>query len=140
MKLDVTFRNIEATDALRDRASAKFQKVARHLKEPIEGHLTLRVERHRHTAEIIVHSAGSETLKTHETTGDMYASVDGVMKKLRTHVRRRRDQAVDRQHGRQLAPQGDGFVTDLGVLPDDYLDEETEEVSLEEAAALAASS
>ncbi len=98
MGLEMTFRNLEASDLLRARAEKKFSKVVKHLREPIEGHLVCRVEKHRHRAELTVHSAG-ETLKVHEETADMYATIDGVMNKLARAARRSRERRIDRTHG-----------------------------------------
>ena len=41
MRLEVSYRNIRAADALRERAERKFRKVTKHLREPIEVHVVL---------------------------------------------------------------------------------------------------
>ena len=106
MRLDLTFRNINATDSLRQRAEKKFQKVAKHLKEPIEAHMVLNVEKHRHLAELTVHSAGEQYFKAHEESDDMYATIDGIMTKLERSARRKRERKIDRAH------RGSGIVID----------------------------
>ena len=101
MQFEVTFRNTEATDALRERAEKKFAKVAKHLREPIDAHLVLRVEKHRHIAELAVRAAGEQYFKAKDTTDDMYASIDGLMNKLERTVRRQRERLLDRKHGHE---------------------------------------
>jgi len=97
MHLDLTYRNIQATDALKDRAERKFRKVSKHLREPIEAHLVLRVEKHRHMAEATVAASG-DVFKAHEESADMYTTIDGLMNKLERVVRRHRERKIDRAH------------------------------------------
>ncbi len=105
MRFEVTYRNIRAADTLRDRAERKFQKVTKHLREPIEAHVVLRVEKHRHMAEATIASSG-DVFKAHEESDDMYVAIDGLMSKLERVVRRHRERIIDRAHS------GSGDATD----------------------------
>ena len=96
MNMDLTYRNIRATDAIKGRAEKKFQKVAKHLREPIDAHIVLRAEKHRHIAEATVSGSG-EVFKVQEETDDMYATIDGLMSKLERQVRRHKERVNDRQ-------------------------------------------
>ena len=108
MNMDVTYRNIRPSPALKGRAEKKFVKVAKHLREPIEGHLVLREEKHLKIAEFTVTGSG-EVFKAEEQSGDMFASIDGLMTKLERVVRRRKERNYDRlQSGSSDAE--DGFV------------------------------
>ena len=78
MNLDVTYRNVRPSDRLKGRAEKKFQKVAKHLREPIDAHLVLREEKHLKIAEFTVSGSG-EVFKVEEHTSDMFASIDGLM-------------------------------------------------------------
>ena len=98
MRLDITFRNTEPSEALRTRAEKKFRKVCKHMNEPIEGHLVLKVERHRNSAELTVHGGRDQSFRVHEVTEDMYATLDGLMHKLERAVRRSREKRIDRHH------------------------------------------
>jgi putative sigma-54 modulation protein len=95
MRFEVIFRNIQATDALRERAIRKFNKVVKHLREPVECHLILRVEKHRHCAEVNVNAAG-DTLKVAEESDDMYLTLDRLMHKLEQVARRQKERQQDR--------------------------------------------
>lgn len=110
MRLDITFRNIDASDALRERAEKKFKKVAKHLREPIDAHLVCKVEKHRHSAELTVHAAGEQTFKAQEVTDDMYTTIDGIMNKAERTVRRARERLIDRAQA-GVSEVADGFVT-----------------------------
>ncbi|MFH1465634.1 MAG: ribosome-associated translation inhibitor RaiA [Pseudomonadota bacterium] len=97
MRFEVTFRNTQTTDALLQRAERKFSKVAKHLREPVEAHLVVQVEKHRHMAEMTV-TTGRETLKVQDETDDMYRTIDRVMHKLERIARRAKERQQDRWH------------------------------------------
>lgn len=108
MRLEVTYRNIRPADALKNRAEKKFKKVTKHLREPIEAHVVLRIEKHRHMAEATVAAAG-EVFKAHEESEDMFTSIDGLMAKLERVARRHRERNLDRMHAGS-GDAGDGFL------------------------------
>ena len=87
MELEFTFRNIESTDAIKDWANKRFQKVIKHLREPSKAHLTVSVDKFRHRAELTVHSHGEILRATDETT-DLYMTLDQVMAKLEETAQR----------------------------------------------------
>jgi putative sigma-54 modulation protein len=105
MNMDLTYRNIKPSTRLKGRAEKKFQKVAKHLREPIEAHFVLREEKHMKIAEFTVTGSG-EVFKAEEQTSDMFASIDGAMTKLERVVRRHKERAIDRWHT------GSGDATD----------------------------
>lgn len=118
MNMDVTYRNVKPSIRLKGRAEKKFQKVAKHLREPIDAHLVLREEKHMKIAEFTVTGSG-EVFKTEEQTSDMFASIDGAMTKLERAVRRHKERAHDRRHA------GSGDASDGFVSPssDDQVEE-----------------
>ena len=107
MRFEVTFRNTQATDALVERAQRKFSKVVKHLREPVEAHMVVHVEKHRHRAEITVNAA-RDTLKVQEETDDMYATIDRIMHKLERVARRHKERMNDRYQ--QQPEPTDGFT------------------------------
>ncbi len=127
MRFEVTFRNTQATDALVKRAERKFAKVAKHLREPIEAHMVVHVEKHRHMAEVNV-ITGRETLKVQEETDDMYRTIDRVMHKLERVARRHKERQQDRWH--QGSQPADGFT-----LAEALADVEEAEYDLDEVPA-----
>ena len=117
MNMDLTYRNIKPSTRLKGRAEKKFQKVAKHLREPIEAHVVLREEKHLKIAEFTVTGSG-EVFKAIEQSSDMFASIDGAMTKLERVVRRHKERAQDRwQTGSGEAI--DGFVQPSGDEPED---------------------
>lgn len=129
MRFEVTFRNTQTTDALVQRAERKFAKVAKHLREPIEAHMVVQVEKHRHMAEVNV-TTGRETLKVQEETDDMYRTIDRVMHKLERVARRHKERQQDRWHaGNQPA---DGFTLAEALADVEEADHDLDEAPMTE--------
>ena len=81
MTIEFTGRKIEITPALKAFSEQKLKKLSRVLDGIIEAHVILTVEKHRQSAEIIVHSPHA-TLTGSETTDDLYKSIGQVLAKL----------------------------------------------------------
>ncbi len=93
MELEFTFRNVEPTDAIKNWANKRFHKVTKHLKDPTSAHLEVSVDKHRHRAELTVHSHG-DILRATEETDDMYATLDQVMLKLEASAQRQKERSL----------------------------------------------
>lgn len=99
MKVSVTFRHMEASDALRDYATEKVERVAaKYLKGHVEAHVILEATRHRHQnlAEINIHASHFD-ISAHTYDGDMYAAVDTAVDKVETQLRKHKDRINDRK-------------------------------------------
>ena len=87
MQVTVTFRHIEATDALRRHAEEKVQRIAKYLHRPIDAHVILSVVKRRHVAEIVL-NADRTTLNAKEETNDLYSAIDAATDKLEQRARK----------------------------------------------------
>jgi putative sigma-54 modulation protein len=101
MNLDITGRHIEITPALKDFAEDKLRKLTKLLDEPIEVHVVLGIEKHRHTAEIKVKSRTAILSGTQET-GDLYASIGEVADKLERQALKHKEKMRNHKHRKSL--------------------------------------
>ena len=99
MQLNITFRNLDATEALKQYASEKIQRVHKYLDRAGEAHVVLSLERHLQHADITIH-AGTFLLRGREKSEDMYASIDLAMDKIERQLRRYKEK-LKRHHGRE---------------------------------------
>ena len=90
MDVTITGRHMEVTDALRTYVESGLERIRHHFDRLIDVDVVLRVEKHRHIAEINLRANG---LRVHskETSADMYVSVDAVLQKLDKQVRKYKD-------------------------------------------------
>ncbi len=87
--VNVTFRHMEPTDALRQYAEKKFAHLGRVLKRPAEAHLILEVDKYRQCGEVTFKSGRIFATAAEENT-DLYAVIDLLTDKvghqLKKHV------------------------------------------------------
>jgi len=101
MQLQVSGRNLDITEPLREYAERKLARIERHLTEDTRVDLELAIERNRSIsanqhAELTVWTRGP-VLRAHEYADDMYAAIDLAVDKLDRQVRRYRER---RRHWR----------------------------------------
>jgi putative sigma-54 modulation protein len=99
MQLDVTGKNIEVTDSLRDYIREKLDRITRHFDNVIDVHVVLSVEKHRHFAEVNVSASGAK-LHADAEDKDMYAAVDEMADKIDRQVRKHKEKRQDRDQDR----------------------------------------
>ena len=87
MQVSVTFRHIEATEALRVHAERRVQRIAKYVHRPVDAHVVLSVTKRRHVAEIVL-NADRTTLTATEQTGDLYSAIDLAADKLEHQARK----------------------------------------------------
>src|SRR5262245_58848357 len=90
MTVSVTFRNIQATEALKRYARDKVERVQRHVSRPVDAHVVLFKERFLNVAEIVV-TANGKPLKCLARDDDMYDAIDEAIDKLDRQVRKAAD-------------------------------------------------
>jgi putative sigma-54 modulation protein len=96
MNLSVTFRHMEATDALKDYARERLEKIRKYFPDPITGHVVLSTERgYQHCVDVVLTLHNGIVLKGKEETEDMYSSIDLVVAKIERQVRRYKDRIRD---------------------------------------------
>src|SRR6478672_834378 len=107
MQLSVTFRHMDATDALKAYAHEKVERIRKYFPDPIKAHVVLVCDRgYNHTADVMITLHNGLVIKGVETTEDMYSSIDLVMAKIERQVRRykekiRNHKGADSIHGQR---------------------------------------
>lgn len=96
MRIDITGRQVEVTPALRKFAEDKLKKLERLLDGPLEAHIVLAIEKHRHLAEIQVRSR-TALLSGVRETADLYASINDVADKLERQALKHKEKLTTRK-------------------------------------------
>ena len=86
MNISITFRQMDATEAVKGYATEKVSKLQKFLRQPLHGQVTLSCEKRVHLAEVDLHSGGFH-YHAHESSEDMYATIDKVIDKLERQIR-----------------------------------------------------
>lgn len=90
MKLTVTGRKIEITEAIKQHMSQKMEKTIKDLGESADVHVALSIEKHRHFAEITIKTKAF-TLHSEDETDDLYTAMDSALLKMEKQIRKHRD-------------------------------------------------
>jgi putative sigma-54 modulation protein len=89
MQLSVTFRHMDSTEALKEYAREKIERVRKYFPDPIKAHVVLACDRgYNHIADVNIVLHNGIVIAGRETTEDMYSSIDLVMAKIERQVRR----------------------------------------------------
>ncbi len=135
MKVMIYGKNIDVTPSLKEYAKEKVGKLEKFFeKEPMEAQVSLEVEKERHIVEVTAHIGGL-ILRGEEETGDMYASIDGVMDKLERQVhkyktkinRRLREQRQEEEEEYRQKRTQQLMDEEEDLLPDEVKQDDGEE-------------
>src|SRR5215470_6802250 len=88
MQFAVTFRHMEPTEALKAYARERMERVRKYLPDPIACHVVLSTERHNHRIDVSFQLHNGLSIAGHETTENMYSSIDLVIAKIERQVRK----------------------------------------------------
>ncbi|MDL2267017.1 ribosome-associated translation inhibitor RaiA [Desulfovibrio sp. OttesenSCG-928-G15] len=133
MNIALTFKNFDPSDHLRQYAKRRFEKLGRflHKSENVEMTAVLTVDKFRHKADVQL-SGDGVAISAVEQSQDMYATVDMVLDKLETQLKKHAERMKEkRRSGRGSADAAAdvyvGDVQDAGDAPKYTIQEETVE-------------
>lgn len=97
MNIDITGRHVDVTSALREFTHDKLRKLERVMDGPLDVHVVLAIEKHRHMAEIQVKSRTAVFSGTTETD-DLYASISNATDKLERQALKHKQKLHSHKH------------------------------------------
>lgn len=90
MKISVTFRHMESSDAIRSRIELQCHHLEKFLLKPAEVHVILSVEKFRHRAEIIINDQ-THSAQASEVSDDLYLSIDRAIAKVEVQMQKHKE-------------------------------------------------
>ncbi len=128
MQLSVTFRHMDTSEALKEYAKEKVERITKYFPDPIKAHVVLACDRgYNHEADVVITLHNGILIKGEEVTEDMYSSIDLVMAKIERQVRRYKEKIrnhrptlpealeIEVQHSVVEVSDGDGSVDSAAV-------------------------
>ena len=98
MKFIVSGKNIEVTEALRDRVTRKLGKLGKFLKSDTEVHSTFSTEKNKHIVEVTIPFNGV-IFRAEEKNDDMYTSIDKIVDILEGQIRKNKTKLERKNKG-----------------------------------------
>lgn len=96
MRVNIAGRQVEVTKALQQFTEKKLSKLEKLLDGPVEAHVVLGIEKHRHLCEMQVRSR-TALLSGQSETEDLYASVGDVVDKLERQALKHKEKRKERK-------------------------------------------
>jgi putative sigma-54 modulation protein len=97
MNIEYAARNCHLDESLRATTEARLRRVTRFLEEPVEVHLVVEVEKHRHLAELRVAHKHGLIQATEETPAAMRDAIGMAIDKVEKQAQRARKRFMDRR-------------------------------------------
>ncbi len=113
MQFSVTFRHMEPTDSLKAYARERMERIRKYLPDPISCHVVMSTERHNHRIEVNFQLHNGLSIAGHETTENMYSSIDLCIAKIERQVRKYKGKLEERRtrpHGVEPLPWSHSIV------------------------------
>ncbi len=101
MRINVTFRHVDSSDALKEYAEQRLKKLKKYIEGPMDVNVVLSVEKFRHTAEVVISGDGIRAAAK-EVQEDMKAAIDLVSDKIEKQLKRYREKL----RSKRVTPQG----------------------------------
>jgi putative sigma-54 modulation protein len=79
---------MDATDALKEYAKERMDRIKKYFPDPIACHVVMSTERYNHRVDVNLQLHNGLQIAGHEATEDMYSSIDLVVAKIERQVRR----------------------------------------------------
>lgn len=96
MHLSFTFRNLDASEALKDYARDKLERIHKYFPDPIKVHVVFSSQRgYLFAADVQITLHNGLLLKGVEATEDFHSSIDLVMAKIERQLRKYKDRIRD---------------------------------------------
>ncbi len=104
MKINITGRHVEITDALRDHLQARLDSAFTDFPRVENVHVILNLEKHRHSVEITAHLPRHGHVEAKAESHDMYASIDQAAERAATQLHKWAEKIHDRKTRNGLTP------------------------------------
>ena len=90
IKVTVTFRHTQPTEALKQYAEQKMHRVGKYFSKPLDAHVILAVDaKERQVAEVELHTHGTMILGK-EQHQDLYAAIDLAIDKIERQIKKQK--------------------------------------------------
>jgi putative sigma-54 modulation protein len=114
MNVSITFRHMDASEAIKKHAAAKLGKLQKFLRQPMTAKVTISVDKLKHVAEARISSGGAH-LEAKESSDDMYTSIDRMIDKLDRQIRVTKGAAESRRRVAKKAAASEETEADEAV-------------------------
>lgn len=111
MAIEITGRNVDVSDSMRNYAEKRVAKLVAEFPRVDKVHVILDIQKFTHMAEVIAHAARHIQLEAKATSENMYASIDEAVDKVEAQLRK----TLEKRHDHK----GDSKLRDMEIVPEE---------------------
>ena len=123
MNVQITAKNLELTNALKDYVEKKLLRIEKYFDYVLDINVVLEIQKNVHTAEILVNAKGV-FLKGLEKSEDLYASIDLAIDKIERQLAKYKEKLKDKVTNEALGSD----VFKLNIFETESFDEDTPKI------------
>jgi putative sigma-54 modulation protein len=97
MEINYHWHNIETSDAIKEYAQKKIEKLAGHINNIVSVTVRFKVEKINHIVEFAIHGDGTQFI-AEDQASDMYSAIDLLEKKLEKQIKKHKDKNMGKHH------------------------------------------
>lgn len=102
MQYRFSFKHMSSSDALQEYARSKIDvEIAKFSTKPIEAHVVFGVDKHEHHVVCTVYGGDGFSFIVEHICNDMYGSVDHMIDKLSSQLKKRKDKLKDHKFSKK---------------------------------------
>nr|WP_320194091.1 ribosome-associated translation inhibitor RaiA [uncultured Desulfobacter sp.] len=102
MQVTITFKKIEASDALKSYVNKKLKRFDKMLDGPADANVVLSIEKIRHIAEITL-TSGPLSIHAKESSESMYATIDILADKVKSQITKHKEKEKKHMSGNKAS-------------------------------------
>ncbi|WP_313163217.1 ribosome hibernation-promoting factor, HPF/YfiA family [Sedimentibacter sp.] len=100
MKLSIYAKNMQLTDALKEAAIKKINRLDKFFQQDIEAKIVLSIEKKLHKVEVTIPFNG-RIVRVEESSDDMYNAVDEAVESLERQIRKHKTKLQNKKHSNE---------------------------------------
>ncbi len=123
MQFQFSFKHMDSSDALQAYAEDKLrEKIQKFVTKPVDAHVSFSVMKHEHRAHCTLRAGDGFSLEVEHSCSDMYGSVDHMVDKLGTQLKKQKEKLKDHkqpklsQHLKEVTETGEPAVDATEIL------------------------
>ena len=97
MNIIITGRQIELTDAIKEKIESKLSKLENHIDQNTDVKVTVSAKKERQTIEVTIRTINGPVIRAEDTQEDLYAAIDLVTDKLKRQIRKYKKRLQDKK-------------------------------------------
>ncbi|MFI3209896.1 MAG: ribosome-associated translation inhibitor RaiA [Peptostreptococcaceae bacterium] len=96
MKITISGKQIDLTDAIKDTINEKLDRLDHYLTENCEVKVTVKAKKNRQTVEVTIIPVNGAIIRAEDSEEDLYSAIDVVYDKLKGQLRKYKNKLQDR--------------------------------------------